>query len=252
MTTLPLLSTILPPCDHTSQWVHTLPSPVALPSAKPGGRPAALYAWASFRNPAVSLGNSSKPAFFMAPMRCTTALPAQPMGTAIHLFFSTQYDLHTSYQPPYLPPRWLHTSVTSTSLSGYWCASSKVEMMMSGPLPTLAATAALGRTSSQPSLSTRTGTLYFAVKALVFSSHLSSSPWTKRFQRSTRSVAPFSGVHLAAPCANASPDNMALPAPSDPAAAAPAVVFRKSRLVNFDIASPPYIRGRTPVSRVEF
>src|SRR3954465_14435184 len=101
MTTLPLLSTILPPCDHTSQCVQTLPSPVALPSANPGGRPAALYACASLRKPAVSFGNSWKPAFCIALMRCTTALPAQPIGTAIHLFFSTQYDLQTSYQPPY-------------------------------------------------------------------------------------------------------------------------------------------------------
>src|SRR5205809_7472262 len=105
MTTLPFSSTILPPCDHTSQCVHTLPSPVALPSANPGGMPLALYAWASLRNPARSLGNSLKPASFMAPMRCTTALPAHPMGTATHLPFSTQYDLHTSYHPPYLPPR---------------------------------------------------------------------------------------------------------------------------------------------------
>src|SRR5690349_21225704 len=101
MVTLPLASTILPPCDHTSQWHQTLPSPVALPSAKPGGMPLALYAWASLRNPAVSFGNSLKPASFIAPMRCTIALPAQPMGTAIHLPFSMQYDLHTSYQPPY-------------------------------------------------------------------------------------------------------------------------------------------------------
>ena len=70
----------------------------------------------------------------------------------------------------------------------------------------------------------------FAVNALVFSIHLSSSPWTKRFQRSTRSVAPFSGAHFA--CAHAS----VAPTPSAPAAAAPAVVFRNSRLVNFDIA----------------
>src|SRR5205085_5947886 len=110
-------------------------------------------------------------------------------------------------------------------------------MMMSGPLPTLAATAAFGRTSSQPSLSTRTGMPVLALNAFVFSSHLSSSPWTKRFQRSTRSVAPFSGVHL--PCARASVLHEAAPRPSEPAAAAPAVVFRKSRLENFDIDVPP-------------
>jgi hypothetical protein len=64
---------------------------------------------------------------------------------------------------------------------------------------------------------------------------MSSSPCTKRFQRSTRSLAPFSGSHSAA-WPNASCDNSALPAPSEPAAAAPAVVFRKSRLLNFDMA----------------
>src|SRR4051812_14825588 len=103
-------------------------------------------------------------------------------------------------------------------------------MMMSGPLPTLAATAALGRTSSQPSLSTRTGILYWSLNFLVFSIHLSSSPCTKRFQRSTRSVAPFSGAHFAWAQASVAPT------PSAPAAPAAAVDFRNSRLVNFDIA----------------
>src|SRR5258706_1400458 len=105
VTLLPFSSAIFPPCDTTSQWVHTLPSPVALPSANPGGMPLALYACASLRNPARSFGNSLKPASFIAPMRCTTELPAHPIGTAIHLPFSVQYSLQTSYQPPYLPPR---------------------------------------------------------------------------------------------------------------------------------------------------
>src|SRR5688572_5646362 len=105
-------------------------------------------------------------------------------------------------------------------------------MMMSGPLPTLAATAAFGRTSSQPSLSTRTSTPVLAVKALVFSIHLSSSPCTKRFQRSTRSLAPFSGTHL--PCAKASVASSEPPAPAAPAAA---LVFRNSLLLNLDIAA---------------
>src|SRR5882757_3399470 len=66
--------------------------------------------------------------------------------------------------------------------------------MISGPAPALAATAAFGRTSSQLSLSTRTGMPYFSVNFLVLARYWSSSPWTKRFQRSTRSVAPFSGA----------------------------------------------------------
>jgi len=53
-------------------------------------------------------------------------------------------------------------------LSGYWCASSIVLMMMSGPLPTFAATAAFGRTSSQPSASTRTSMPVSSVNFFVF------------------------------------------------------------------------------------
>src|SRR5262245_35459467 len=105
ITTLPFSSTILPPCDHTSQWVQVLPSPVALPSANPGGRPFALRPWHSLRKPGRSFGNVSNPAAFMALMRWTSALPAQPLGTAIHLPLWVQYDLATSYHPPYLPPR---------------------------------------------------------------------------------------------------------------------------------------------------
>src|SRR6185369_12592729 len=78
----------------------------------------------------------------------------------------------------------------------------------------------------------------FSVNFLVFAAHWSSSPCTKRFQRSRRSLAPFSGVHFA--CANASGVQRAVPAPRVPAVAAPAVVFRKSLLLNFDMfASPP-------------
>ena len=115
-------------------------------------------------------------------------------------------------------------------------------MMMSGPLPTLAATAALGRTSSQPSLSTRTSTPVFSVNFLVFAIHMSSSPWTKRFQRSTRSFAPFSGVQLRLrervlrqQGASRRPSNRPRPRRR--------WLFRKSRLVNFDM-SPPRVGVR--------
>src|SRR5690242_6563149 len=93
--------------------------------------------------------------------------------------------------------------------------------MMSGPEPTFAATAALGRTSSQLSLSTRTSTPVRLVNAAVFFSHRSSSPCTKRFQRSTRSLAPFSGLH--AVCALATSGT-----PPAAPAAMPAETFRKS------------------------
>ena len=65
MTTLLSLSTSLPPNAHSSQCVQVLPSPVALPSAKPGGVPFSFSALHSFRKPSVSFGNLSKPAAFM-------------------------------------------------------------------------------------------------------------------------------------------------------------------------------------------
>src|SRR5882672_9554125 len=73
---------------------------------------------------------------------------------------------------------------------------------MSGPAPVFAATAALGRTSSQLSLSTRTSMPYFLVNASTFFMYWSMSPWTKRLQRSTRSFAPFSGTLLHCACAS--------------------------------------------------
>src|SRR4249920_1202944 len=93
--------------------------------------------------------------------------------------------------------------------------------MISGPEPTFAATAALGRTSSQLSLSTRTSTPVFFVNAATFFMYWSSSPATKRFQRSTRSFAPFSGFQ--AVCA---PATSGTPAAAPPAR--PAETFRKS------------------------
>src|SRR5690606_2846205 len=68
--------------------------------------------------------------------------------------------------------------------------------MMSGPEPTLAATAAFGRMSSQLSLSMRTSTPVASVNFLVLASQASSSPFTKGAQRSMRNDAPFSGTYL--------------------------------------------------------
>ncbi len=65
MTTLLLVSTSLPPNAQTSHWHHVLPSPVALPSANPGGVPFSFSALHSLRNPSVSFGKVSKPAAFM-------------------------------------------------------------------------------------------------------------------------------------------------------------------------------------------
>src|SRR6516164_2277259 len=106
--------------------------------------------------------------------------------------------------------------------------------MMSGPAPVLAATAALGRTSSQPSLSTRTGMPVFSVNFLTFAMYASMSPWTKRLQRSTRSVAPFSGLKVPAACACTAGAQSA-PAPPSPAtAAAPADPSRNLRRLKED------------------
>ena len=65
-------------------------------------------------------------------------------------------------------------------------------MMMSGPAPTLAATAAFGRMSSQFSASTRTLTPVCSVNFLVLATNSSKSAWMNCFQRSTRIEAFFS------------------------------------------------------------
>src|SRR4051812_20511676 len=98
--------------------------------------------------------------------------------------------------------------------------------MMSGPAPVLAATAALGRTSSQPSLSTRTSTPYFSWNFFALARYVSQSPCTNWLQRRTRSFAPFSGVLFQA-CASAL--LVQIIGPSAAPAATPAPVFRKSR-----------------------
>src|SRR5450755_1916411 len=92
--------------------------------------------------------------------------------------------------------------------------------MMSGPAPVLAATAAFGRTSSQPSL----------------------SPCTKRLQRRTRKVAPFSGLR-ASDCARASGANRAVPVPMPATAAAlaePSRNLRRLKGVSFIGRSPVF------------
>src|SRR5260221_14309309 len=61
MTTLFLSSTILPPCDQSSQGVHEFASPVAWPRSKPGDVPFFLRAWQSFSKPPVGFVNSYKP-----------------------------------------------------------------------------------------------------------------------------------------------------------------------------------------------
>src|SRR5207237_9602847 len=86
--------------------------------------------------------------------------------------------------------------------------SSYQPMMMSGPVPRLAARAALGRTSSQVMYSTLTGTPVASLNFFVLAFHISSSDLTKPDQRKSRSDASFSGLKtgsLLAPWARAPP-----------------------------------------------
>ena len=85
-------------------------------------------------------------------------------------------------------------TTTSDHQPEEWIAATVSLPSLSALARTFAATAALGRTSSQPSLSTRTSTPVSCVNFLVLANHMSSSPCTKRFQRSTRSLAPASGL----------------------------------------------------------
>src|SRR3954463_213949 len=222
-----LLSSLVrrPPNPQSSQWVQPFASPVACPSAKPGGLLRALSAWHNFRNPGKSCGIESNPAAASMLLRCTTAPPDAPVGSANHFPWYIPKSRLASYQPPYFCPRYSARSVRSSSWLGYWKWSSLVAMMMSGPAPTLAATAALGRISSKFSLSTRTSTPVSSVKRRVLAMNKSSSPWTNRFHRSNRRLAPFSGCHFAsAGCAG--PDRR-----SDPATPSAVVDCRKRRLL---------------------
>src|SRR5580704_1219755 len=119
--------------------------------------------------------------------------PVAPCGSAIQRFPLVPYFRATGYQPPDLAPIYSARSVRSSSLSLNLNGSSSVPMMMSGPAPTLAATADFGRMSSQLSASTRTLTPVFSVDFLLLATKLSNSDWMNCFQRKTRIEAPASG-----------------------------------------------------------
>src|SRR5271166_1578981 len=120
--------------------------------------------------------------------------PLAPCGSAIHRLSNVPYLRAIGYQPPYLSPRYSATSVRSTSFSLNLKGSSSVPMMMSGPAPTLAATAAFGRRSSQLSASTRTLTPVCSANFFELATKLSNSAWMNCFQRNTRIEAPGSGA----------------------------------------------------------
>src|SRR5215468_9190442 len=120
---------------------------------------------------------------------------------------------------------------------------------MSGPLPTFAATAAFGRRSSQPWLSTLTVTPVCLLYLSVFSSHSVSSPLTNFAGRSTRKDAPCSGLRsMVGSSARAGSTRLA-PTAAPVIAAAP--IFSESRRENSLIVSPPWVRAwiRPPVSQ---
>src|SRR5580704_12927884 len=120
--------------------------------------------------------------------------PLAPCGSAIQRFPLIPYLRATGYQPPDLAPIYSARSVRSSSLSLNLKGSSSVPMMMSGPAPTLAATADFGRMSSQLSASTRTLTPVFSVDVVLLTKKLSNSAWMNCFQRKTRIEAPASGA----------------------------------------------------------
>src|SRR5216110_1844895 len=68
------------------------------------------------------------------------------------------------------------------------------------------------------------------------------SPCTKRLQRSTRSLAPFSGLKVS-PCACVSGVKSAVPVPSVAAAATPAEPSRNLRRLNVVMVSPCCLDG---------
>ena len=98
--------------DHSPPWLHSsqlrklLPSPTALPSAKPRRLlPFALSAWQTSRKPSMSFGNLSKPAAFSMltrdrPMRVADA--AQRQADPLLAVLALAVVLADGYQPPYL------------------------------------------------------------------------------------------------------------------------------------------------------
>src|SRR5210317_2149569 len=127
------------------------------------------------------------------------------MGMAIQRPSFMPYLMQASSQPPYLAPRYSATSVTSTSLSGYRCGSSCQPETRSGPAPTAADMAALGRTSSQEtySLTTLQPVTFSHLRQLA--SQRSLSPPTKTLHLRTFRVAPFSTARLGGVAASALP-----------------------------------------------
>ena len=109
---------------------------------------------------------------------------------------------------------------------------------MSGPAPTLAATAVLGLRSSQDCISTLTSQPVFSVKSCVFFMNTISSPATNLAGRMTRKVAPFSTSMAGAVAARARGTRSPDPAKAVPARA-PSPIRNVSRRPNGSMIGPP-------------
>src|SRR5476649_103634 len=104
---------------------------------------------------------------------------------AIHFLPLMPYFCADATQPPYFLPRYSATSVTSTHFCGNRCGSEYRPQNMSGPAPVLAATEALGCTSSYDSREIVTFTPVAWVNASISFTNWSSSDCTKYFQRNS-------------------------------------------------------------------
>src|ERR1700676_164981 len=100
-----------------------------------------------------------------------------------------------SVHPPYFLPRYSPTSFIFSTLVGNSCGSVCRPQAKSRPEPVLAATEALGCTSSKDSLNTFISVPVADLNAATIALNASSSACTKRFQRITVSLAPCSAFH---------------------------------------------------------
>src|SRR6185369_5260629 len=131
----------------------------------------------------------------MAPPMVATGIPSQSSP-------SLQVISAAEVQPPYFLPRYSATSFIFRTLVGNSCGSVCRPQAISSPEPVLAATEAFGCTSSKDSENTFISVPVAFWNAATIALNASSSAGTKRFQRITVSLAPFSACH-GADCAQA-------------------------------------------------
>src|SRR5450755_2907459 len=159
---------------------------------------------------------------------------------AIHFLPLMPYFCADATQPPYFLPRYSATSVTSTHFCGNRCGSEYRPQNMSGPAPVLAATEALGCTSSYDSREIVTFTPVAWVNASISFTNWSSSDCTKYFQRNSDSAALFSGFQGAV-CAQALAQSSKAGPVRAPAAASAVPLPTSARRVIIVIDVPPFV-----------